>query len=89
MALGGLPTGLDTVLHQSPRWSLNFGKIHPDAALGCSITPTRIDPNTQEIDMNLTIKKLVVAVAVTAFTVLGVAAPASAARVQYKTVWCC
>ena len=48
-----------------------------------------IDPNTQEIDMNATAKKLVVAVAVAAFTVLGVAAPASAARVQYKTVWCC
>lgn len=39
--------------------------------------------------MNATAKKLVVAVAVAAITVLGVAAPADAAPKTSRTIWCC
>jgi hypothetical protein len=39
--------------------------------------------------MNITVKKLAAAVAVTAIALLGTAAPASAARVEARTVWCC
>jgi hypothetical protein len=39
--------------------------------------------------MNATAKKLVVAVAVAAITVLGVAAPAEAGRQTSRTIWCC
>ena len=39
--------------------------------------------------MNATAKKLVVTVAVAALTVLGVAAPADAARQSARTIWCC
>jgi hypothetical protein len=39
--------------------------------------------------MNATAKKLVVAVAVAAFTLLGAAAPADAAKVEARTIWCC
>ena len=39
--------------------------------------------------MNVTAKKLVVAAAVATLTILGAAAPVSAAKVEAKTVWCC
>jgi len=39
--------------------------------------------------MNATAKKLVVATAVATITLLGFAAPAEAARTEYRTVWCC
>jgi len=39
--------------------------------------------------MNATAKKLVVTVAVATITLLGFAAPAEAAKVEQKTVWCC
>lgn len=50
---------------------------------------THLTRAPQEIDMNSTAKKLVVAAAVAAFTLLGVAAPADAAKVENKTIWCC
>ena len=39
--------------------------------------------------MNATAKKLVVAVAVATVGLLGFAAPAEAAKTEYRTVWCC
>ncbi len=39
--------------------------------------------------MNSTAKKIVAAVTVAAFTLLGTTAPADAARSELRTVWCC
>jgi hypothetical protein len=39
--------------------------------------------------MHFTAKKLIATVAVAAFTLLGVAAPADAAQRQERTIWCC
>ena len=39
--------------------------------------------------MSSTAKKLVVTVAVAAFTLLGAAAPADAAKQSERTIWCC
>ena len=60
---------------------------------GCSARVLRhtdpVDTSTQENDMNATAKKLVVTVAVATITLLGFAAPAEAAKTEYKTIWCC
>jgi hypothetical protein len=39
--------------------------------------------------MNITVKKLAAALAVTAIALLGTAAPASAAPTSARTIWCC
>jgi len=39
--------------------------------------------------MNVTAKKLAVAAAVAALTLLGVAGPADAAKQEARTIWCC
>ena len=84
-----MPTCLDIVLHRSHCLRPEFGKIHLDAALGSCVTPRSSAANTQENTMNVTAKKLVVAAAVATLTLLGAAAPVSAAKVEAKTVWCC
>jgi len=53
------------------------------------LPPAPFDASTQENLMNATAKKLVVAAAVATLTFLGATAPASAAKVEAKTVWCC
>jgi hypothetical protein len=39
--------------------------------------------------MNTTAKKLVAAVTIAAFGLVGAAAPAHAAKVEQRTLWCC
>jgi hypothetical protein len=56
---------------------------------GAAIPQNHLTRAPQEIDMNTTAKKLVVAVAVAAFTLLGAAAPADAAKSEARTIWCC
>ena len=51
--------------------------------------PDPFDTSAQEIDMNVTAKKLAVAAAVAALTLLGVAGPADAAKQEARTIWCC
>lgn len=39
--------------------------------------------------MNTTTKKIVAALSIAAFTFLGTAGPADAAKVEQRTLWCC
>lgn len=39
--------------------------------------------------MNTTAKKIVAAITIAAFSFMGTAAPAHAAKVEQRTLWCC
>lgn len=87
----GLPIDVAKTLLIRLRCALRFGKI-PRGGKRSGITPPSDEtetPQPQGEHMNTTAKKIVAAITIAAFSFMGTAAPAHAAKVEQRTLWCC